>query len=286
MHKVIIFIALFALNFTAATAQANMSEKDRELISRIASGNAEDVRILLEGNADPNAKNSLGRPAIVIAAESTQASSVKILALLANAGAQPTSADSLGNNAITAAISRGSAESVAYLLQWKPSYKMQDGYGDDLSAIAKDRGDQEIIELVRQLKQAEDDKHIRNTSSQNRQRLFREYSFRNCAEEYMTFYYNNEHEADPDLGKHDAIMLRLAKEITETLAELEKHFSLGRVEMDSVKDASRKSISQQLADMGSSRHRVRKGVGTNADLQKRCGKISTDVSLRTAIRRK
>jgi hypothetical protein len=282
MHKIIIFLIALSLS-SAAFASDNLNA---QLISRIASSGVEDVKILLERGADANAKNSVNRPAIVVAAGRKHPDAVKIIYELLKKGANPDASDSRGQNAFVAAISYGTPESVAYLLQLKPSYKMQNSYGDDLPKIAINRGDKQIIALVEKLKNDEIIEYTRLTSSQNRQKLFKDFAFKACAEEYMIFYYSNEHEAEPDMDKYDNIMTRLALELQQVLSDMKKYFDLSRAELSGIEERSRKTISNDLAEMGSSNYRVRAGVGKNADLQKRCGKIARDISLRTNIKRK
>lgn len=267
------------------SASAN-DELSRQLVYRTAFGSADDVKILLEQNADANAKNDIGRSAIIIAAARNHPDSVKIINMLAERGADPSKTDSSGENAFTAAIESGTPESVEYLLQWKPKYTMQNGYGDDLTTLAQRRGKPAIIDSVQKLKQTQIDERVYHTSSRYRQKLFHDFAFKSCAEEYLIFYYSNEHEGKPSAEKYEEIMFRLAKEIQGVLAELKEYFDLSRSELGRMEQASRKSISYELVNMGSSNYRVRAGVGTNADLQKRCEKIATDISLRSNIKRK
>lgn len=281
MHKIII---LFLFLFMAGNAGAN-DDLNSQLISRIAFGGYKDIEILLNQGANAEAKNSVGKSAIMIAAGRNHPDAVKIIAALAEKGANPATTDSRGENAFTNAIANGTAESVAYLLQFKPSYTMQNAYGDDLPTIAQTRGDKQIIALVEKLKNDEMTEHTRLRSSQNRQKLFNDFVFKTCAEEYMIFYYSNDHEAEPDMAKYDQIMTRLATEVQQVLAELKEYFGFSRAEVSSLEERGRKLIFQELSDMGSSDYRVRAGVGTNADLQKRCGKIARDISLRANIKR-
>jgi len=282
MHKIIIFFLAFFLigNF------ANANNIDDQLIYRASSGSAVDVKILLEQGADPNAKNSINRPVLIIAAARNHPDSAKIVRDLVEKGANFSAVDTLGENAFTAAIASGTLETVEYLLTLKPSYKIKNGLGEDLPAIAKKRQDTEIYALVDKLKKAEVQDWTQKTSGSSRQKLFKDFAFKSCVEEYLIFYYSNDAEPEFNPDIYDQKMLKIANDINATLADLKKYFSLTRAELNRVEALSRKSISTQLAEMGSSNYRLRAGVGTDADLQKRCGKIALDISLRTSIKRK
>ena len=138
MHKIIIILVVFFISFShSAKAIDIASDLETQLVYRAAFGSALDVSILLGQGANPNAKNSIDRPAIVIAASRNHPDSVKIVQYLAEKGANPAIFDQQGDNAFTAAIATGTAETITYLLQWKPTYKTKNGFGEDLVEIAR-----------------------------------------------------------------------------------------------------------------------------------------------------
>lgn len=287
MHKIIILILAIFLSFSYSANAADIaSDLDTQLVYRTAFGSAEDVKILLEKGSNPNAKNSIERPAIVIAASRNHPDSMKIVQYLAEKGADPAIFDKQGDNAFTAAIATGTIDTVTYLLQWKPSYKMKNGYGDNLYDLAQQRQSPEITAMLDKIKNDENDEWTRLTSGQNRQKLIKEFALKSCTEEYVIFYYSNEHEENPDPDMYEQKMTKIAKEIVVVLDDLKKYFGLTRGELAGIEEYSRKAISNQLDEMGSSNYRVRAGVGTDADLQKRCGKIALDISMRASIKRK
>ena len=277
---------VFILNFAGSANAADFaSDLDTQLVYRAAFGSADDVKTLLEQGSNPNARNSIERPAIVIGASRNHPDSIKIVQYLAEKGANPSITDQQGDNAFTAAISTGRIETITYLLQWNPSYKMKNSYGEDLIEIAKKRQDPEIIALLDKLKTDQINEWNRLTSAHNRKKLIRDFSYKTCTEEYMIFYYSNDRQ-DLDMEKYETKMTKIASAIVSILDDLKKYFSLGRGHLGNIEDYSRRAISKQLEEMGSSNYRKRVGVGTDEDLQKRCGKIALDISMRASIKTK
>jgi hypothetical protein len=291
MYKIIILTLILITGFFAPAhaidnAAPTPSDLDGQLVYRAATGSAADVEILLSQGANPNAKNSIFRPVVIIAAAREHEDAAEIVKYLAEKGANLEASDEEGENAYTAAIQYGTLETINYLLKWKPSYKMTNASGRNLYELAKERRDSEVMELLEAFKTKEDEDWVRLTSRNNRQSLIKDFSYKVCIEEYLVFYYSNDRLEDTDMDSYDNKMTKISQDINNTAADLKKYFELSRLDLGKVEEKTRKEISNQLAEMGSTGFRKRAGVGTDADLKKRCGKISIDISLRASLKTK
>jgi hypothetical protein len=287
MHKIIIISFLFIAGFFApANSLDIVSDLDGQLVYRVATGSAADVEILLNQGANPNAKNSLYRPVVIIGAARDNEDSAEIVKLLVEKGANLETKDEEGETAYTAAIQYGTIETINLLLQLKPSYKMTNASGLNLYELAKERRSADIMALLETLKTQEDLEWVRLTSRKNRQSLVKDFSYKICIEEYMVFYYSNDRMEETDMDAYDNKMTKLAMDINDIVAKLKKYFGLTRLDLGKVEEKTRKEISNQLAEMGSTGFRKRSGVGTDADLKRRCGRISIDMSMNSSLKTK
>jgi len=284
MYKIITLTLLLFISFSML---ANAAEDlDDQLVYRAAFGSAADANILLQQGANPNSKNSVDRPAIVIAASRDHPDSAKIVKYLVDNGANFKLADRQGENAFTAAVRWGTIETITYLLQLKPSYKMTNAYGESLYDLAKARRNSKVMAMLDELKVVEDEEWVALTSRKNHQKLMKDFSFKVCAEEYIVFYYSNDRMEDTDMDSYDNKITKVANEIISIGKDLYKYFGLTRNDLGKVEERGRKSISSQLTEMGSSGYRKRAGVGTDADLKRRCGRISLDIAMSSTLKRR
>ncbi len=116
------------------------------LVEAVEQGHADVVSLLLKAGADPNSKDTYGKPILVEAVEQGHAD---VVSLLLKAGADPNSKDTYGTPALVRASDNGQTEIVSLLLKAKADpNNIEDQYGYTGLWLASSEGQTEIVSLL------------------------------------------------------------------------------------------------------------------------------------------
>jgi hypothetical protein len=129
----------------AAGRAPKLQDGNTELMWAAATGDAARARALLEGGADPNARNRFGSTALMGASTGGHA---EILRMLLGHGASPDLRGKADSTALMFAAKNGQAEAVVALLEGGASVDLKDAGGRTAEALARERGFSEIADAL------------------------------------------------------------------------------------------------------------------------------------------
>ena len=115
------------------------------LHSAIANGDVEMVRILIDGSADVNARDTFGDPPLHAAIYKGH---VDIVSLLLARGANVDAKNTFGDPALHRAILDGDREIVRILVDAGADVNITNAFGDSALELAVSQGDQEILQIL------------------------------------------------------------------------------------------------------------------------------------------
>lgn len=282
-----ISVALTALQPYAAGAQGTVSpaplgdsteiflkgDIQQELIYRTTFGRADDIRILLKKGADANTRNEQGWPVLAIAADRTDDEALKLVQAFIEGGANPNLADDTKNYPIINAIRNGQTEIVAYLLQSGADFHIKDSRNRALIDVAHSTNHKQIIALIQKAIDDEQARFAHERSPERLRLLSEEYALSNCAYQYYSYY---------KLSGQDPLKAALIQQeidkyrenIASTSGQMVALFPWVKTEYyKHLSEPPIKAIFKELDEMISNRNRRAKGVGTEQDMNRRCGKL-------------
>lgn len=282
MQKILTLLLFLGLALPAAADEA----QDKDLIYRAAFGSTEDIKILLSQGASPFAKNLLGKEVIDIVLERADADQATIVKLLVEAGLDPYAIRANQESVLTDAITRATPETAVYLLNLNPlPSTTANGRGQTIYQLAKARNEPQILAVI-EATVAQEQSALQSLTSDERMReLLKELTLSSCSKEYWQYYFSRGHEQNPDINRFDAYMKDFGTKISSSKQNLVKYFKFKDKALTKIETSARKAIVAELDALGTPEFRVRSGLGQEADLQKRCGKISNDLMLRMNIKR-
>ena len=144
-----------SLLFLVFTLVGNASGGDAgRFLAAVGAGRLDQVHDMVAQGVDVNAKNTVGRPAIVLAAFNGNERTLR--ALLA-AGADVNAADSAGTTALMVAASFGHWQVVDALVATGADVNLTDGAGRSALANAVRSGHDQVADLLRNAGATEDD---------------------------------------------------------------------------------------------------------------------------------
>jgi ankyrin repeat protein len=126
-------------------APVHAIDLNQELVSAAASGRVERLRSLLAEGVDANAKNTSGRPALLVAAFNGNRMTARTLL---SAGADANAADSTGVTALMAAAAFGRIEVVELLIAAGADLELKDQAEETALAKAKRAGHLAVVERL------------------------------------------------------------------------------------------------------------------------------------------
>jgi len=277
MRYAIIFI-LFLLFIPTFSSAAGYSP-DEELIYRINFGSSEDVRLLLEKGANPNAITNTGDPALSIAVYRDDAEANGIVKVLLEKGANPNTIDKSRYYPIVLAVKNQRAEMVAALFAKGADFSVKSPDGKNLIDIAKAGGNLEIIKMV----QTEVDKEAARAAALRTPERFREnmklYSFDSCLYQYWNYVLASRQTPDKEADINTKIA-SVKTDIEKLVEQIQKYYpATPTKDLKEISDGSAQSIYDTLDSMVSNRNRLDHNVGTDDDAQQRCHKVSDGIAV-------
>ncbi len=257
-------------NASDESAKSTDPQLNNDLVYRVAFGRAEDVKILLDQNADPNTVNPANIPVLIIAIIRKDDEAPKIVKYLIKAGAKVNVATADGNMPIIEAVKNGRTDILQLLIDNKAVLGgITDAQGHDLQTLAENRADLQIISVLNAGMDSEKEKLQALKSQDNFIRLVQEYSYLNCANEYLNFYLTTEPQK-VDALKFDKIITKNSDDIDDTARKIKLIFKMGDAELQTIKVNSRQEIIARLQYYETNANRELNGFGTDDDLNKRC----------------
>jgi ankyrin repeat protein len=261
-----------AMDLTAP-APSYQKRLNEELIYRVNFGKADDVKILLDHGANAKATNEEGWPAVVIAADRTDPEGAKIVKVLVEGGADVNDTDRNKTYAIFNAAHNGNVELVQYLLSKGASINIRDSSNHSLLDIAKINGNKDLINLVQQKFDEDAARRAAQSSPENFIKLSQSYIMSACAYQYWGFYLASQQDPEKNPQTQAKIDQR-RKEMNDTATKLLSIFpTTPQNYLTGIAKSAIQNIYNELDALISNRNRRQNGVGTDADMNRRCTTI-------------
>ena len=124
---------------------AALSSRDAAIHEAIAKDDAESLRILVENDADVDARDLFGEPALHAAIEENDPEMVRILV---EAGANVDAKNSFGDPALHRAILKGNSAIVRILVDAGADVKITNAFGDSALNRAIRQDNKEIVQIL------------------------------------------------------------------------------------------------------------------------------------------
>ncbi len=275
MAIMISLTTIFAINVNSAQAEESIAKQitvQKELVYRVKFGSSKDVAYLISKGGNVNATDESRTLLTSIAAARANGFSVPILRELVKGGADLNIGGANNLFPIIIASRNNDIELMKYLLTQKVDVNVLDKNGVTPYKIAKYQGNDEVLDLIKDLvdKHAEDAEYRK--SEENHQIQLRGLLENRCQYQYTYYYYKTGMAKSPE--NIDQIMADYNSQIQKNLTDLINIFGMDR---DTQKQAQRyvaEAINDELTEMISNRNRRRLGVGSDGDKEKRCTKIA------------
>ncbi|MBN8530354.1 MAG: ankyrin repeat domain-containing protein [Alphaproteobacteria bacterium] len=274
MKLLSLLLVLFAASHALALEPTQRREVDDALIYRSAVGRADDIKILLERGANPDTRNDENIPVIAIAAERWDNEAAGIVIALVEKGAEFAYADEPKFNPLIIATRLGNTDIVKYLLGKGANYYVRDERGRPLVDIATQAKREEARALIQAAINADLERKRAERSLDNLNKFVKQFSYDNCAVQYLRYYLSSEQESIADPATYNARIQTLMNDIAQTNGKLREIFNIRVEDSKKVSTRSIDYIFKELEDMVSNRNRRAQGFGKEEDLAKRCNKIA------------
>lgn len=252
-----------------------------DLVYRVAFGRASDVQILLDKNANPEARNTAGIPVLLIATIRKDEEAPKIAHALIKAGANVNKVAQNGNMAVIEAVRNGRPDVLQVLIDNRAVLAMvRDSENKTLLEIAEIRSNLEIVKILNAGLEKEKDKIQALKSQSNFIKLVQQYAFLSCANEYLNFYISTQSK-DVNMVAFNDVITANSNELSETSNFLQSLFRMDVRELRAIQGVARGAIIKQMNYYETNQNRELNGIGTDADLNKRCTKIAQTWNAKT-----
>lgn len=259
-----------------STAFAAGKDINSELIYRTSFGRPEDISILLQRGADPNAINIYGVPAIAVAADRKDEYALPIARILLDAGADINKKDSRNTNALVNAIRNENAPLVSFLLDNGANFLITDNTGKSTLDLAKSTGNKQVIALMEEAIANYQRMKAEERSPENLLKLGRDLAHDSCATAYYRFILQSEQESDKTLlEEYTVLEEQYRKSAAQVAYIITGIFDIKPDELKTMRETSEKKIMSELEAMRSNRGRKGNGVGERKDMEKRCNKLAS-----------
>lgn len=236
-----------------------------------------EVRRLLEKGADPNTKDTHGWSALAIASDRSDENATAIASELIAKGAD-INAGNGSNYPIINAILNKNAALVALLVAHEANLSVRDAKGSSVFALARKMENPDIIYYLD--KRVFEEKQLQTYlySNVRLRQITERFAMENCQFQYWGFYLQSKQDKDMDEA---ALTKRIQGHATRA-AELgragEPYFqALQEKGLTTLATNSRTPIYTELNDMISNRNRREQGIGTEADMKKRCDRVVKNI---------
>ena len=276
MQKYLLIIILLFTN--SAIAQQGYS-LDEELLYRINFGRADDVAILLDKGADPNAKTNIGEAALSVAIGRGDNEAIGMVKALLDKGAMPNVVDKSGYYPIISAARTGKTEMVKLLLERDADFNIKSPTGKTLLDVAKDSGNPDTIKLVQEALDKESAYAASLRTPERFKQFIARYSFDSCEYQYWSYIIASRQSPDKQEEYNDNLS-KAKSRIEATIQQIQKYYpNTPTADLQKVSNDSAQSVYDSLEFLVSNNNRREKGVGSGDDMKRRCQKISDDTHI-------
>lgn len=261
-----------------ACAQQTHSLND-ELLYRLNFGTPDEVKLLLDKGANPNAVSTTGDYAIAVAIDRDDGDAAQFIQLLLSKGANPNMRDKSGLYPIVAAIMNNRPAAAFALIAGGADYHVKSPNGRSLVEIATQNHAPELAKTI-QDKLDEEARHEADMRTPERFKMIvHQYVFDSCTYQYWSYVLSSRQEPDKEA--------QINKQITDAKTDLinlaeqmQKYYpNTPQADLKNVADDAAQKIFNALDALWSNGNRRNQGVGTADDANARCQKISTAINV-------
>lgn len=273
LRKLLKPIAVFGVVTMLATQAFALSKLDENLIYNANFGEASEVRKFLDAGANPNAVGEDGWPTISLAAMRPDDQGMTIVRMLVDAGVNLNVRDVNGETPLMNAITNNNAPMVKYMIEHGADFRAVNKSGTKVLDFAKHYGGDEVVAIVQEAIRLEEERIREGRSRRHYFRMMDDYIYYNCVLQYLA--YNRDTRLYPTTRKEEINRrIEVAQgHIGNAQTELAYNFNLSNHRLEEISRQTQSMIFDELEAMISNRNRLKYGVGSDKDLDKRCQKI-------------
>jgi hypothetical protein len=270
-----LFILLFALPLQAQKSYT----LDEDLIYRINFGSDDDIRVLLEKGANPNAKTPEGVPAIFIAISRNDAEALLMAKSLLAKGANPNAVDNNGNYPIVMAIRNNQADTVNALMAAGANPHIKTTNGVPLLTLANETHNSKIITPIKEIFDKEEAYATSLRTPERFKEIIRLYGFHSCSYQYWNYVLSSRQA--PEKSTETQAKIDTSKTtLAQLLEQIQHYYPTTKAEdLQAISNESAQTAYDQLDVMISNRNRAEHGVGKEEDVKQRCQVIADGIKV-------
>lgn len=270
---------LFLVTAFSVHAAKQVYTLDEELMYRINFGTAEDIQILLEKGASPNAITPTGEYAITVAIGRDDSEAAPIIKLLLDKGANPNVLDKSGTPPVISAAVNNKTIIVDYLIAKGADFHAKSVNGRTLLDIAKANNNPDMVKIVQTALDNEAAFIASLHTPEKFMSIIHHYAFDSCAYQYWNFVQGSRQMPEKESAVDDKIKF-VKTDISGLIEQIQKYYpTTATGDLQKIANSSAQSIFELLDGMISNNNRARNGVGTEDDANKRCQKISDEIKI-------
>ena len=278
-YSAIIFYAFLICISSSAIALKQEYSLDEELMYRINFGSANDVRILLDKGANPNAIGKTGEYALSVAIGRDDSEAGEIVKVLLDHGAKPNVLDKSNSYPIINAAVNNKNDIVGLLLAKGADFHAKSVNGKSLLDIAKANNNAEMVKMFQKMF---DDEAAFIASLHTPERFaafINTYIYNSCQYQYWSFVKGSLQMPNKEVDLEERIK-RITSDLSSTIEQIQKYYpTTPTADLQRIANGASQKVFDQLDAMISNENRSRQSVGTATDADKRCAKISGDVKI-------
>lgn len=263
------FLAVFCLTAPAF----GLTKLDEDLIYHANFGEAEKIKSLLEAGANPDAIGEDGWPAISLATMRSDKEGEKIVHLLVEAGANLNVRDANGETPLMNAISINSPALVKYMIERGADFHAISTSGRNVQAFSQHYANEDVSALIEEAIRLENQRIAEGRAPKRMYRIMDDFIYYNCAAQYIAYNKAQKMYPETDMERINQLFSQVMSKVGNAEVELEYNFFVKKIRLKRIQEQTQQSIYDELEALISKRNRIKHGVGTDTDLDKRCKKI-------------
>lgn len=265
--------AVLAIGLLVASPAFAAPTKDENLVYSANFEDASAVRKWLNEGANPDAIGAEGWPAISLAATRTDEEGMKIVRMLIDAGANVNVRDPNEETPLMNAIVSNNPAMVKYLIEHGADFRAMSKSGRSVKEFAEHYSDENVVFYITEAIRLEEERIREGRSRKQLYKMLDDYVYYHCALQYLS--YNKVAGIYPK-AKHEEIERKTTKvkgRIGNAQAELQYNFRMSAGSLKDIASRTQSMMFNELEGLISNRNRLKLGVGTDKDLDKRCQKV-------------
>lgn len=266
-------VAVLAVGLLVTSPALAAPTKDENLVYSANFEDAAKVRTWLNQGANPDATGEEGWPAISLAATRTDEEGMKIVRMLVDAGANVNVRDPNDETPLMNAIVSNNSAMVKYLIEHGADFRAMSKSGRTVQQFAEHYSDENVVFYIKEAIRLEEERIREGRSRKQLYKMLDDYVYYNCALQYLS--YNQAVGIYPQ-SKQEEIARKTGKvqgRIGNAQAELQYNFRMSQSSLKDIASRTQTMMFNELEGLISNRNRLKLGVGTDKDLDKRCQKV-------------